>query len=121
VEFRAKKLGVYGKCAACKGNGHIIIRKQYKDWKEYEPPTGPGYQLWETCSEGSPVSPVFGSAEQLAEWCEDNATVFAHDRTSKERWLKMFQEEDGCDIGSMMIMRNGFLGAIINAPQEKRD
>ncbi len=33
-----------------------------------EPPEGEGWQLWETVSEGSPVSPVFESAEQLADW-----------------------------------------------------
>jgi len=31
-----------------------------------EPPDGPGWQVWETVSEGSAVSPVFASAEELA-------------------------------------------------------
>lgn len=32
------------------------------------PLPGEGWQLWETVTEGSPISPVFGSAESLAEW-----------------------------------------------------
>ena len=52
-----------------------------------EPPTGPGYQLWENTSEGSPMSPVFETKEQLALWCEHNATIFgSHTMTYKE-WL----------------------------------
>ena len=30
-----------------------------------DPPNGDGYQLWETTSEGSPVSPVFESIDAL--------------------------------------------------------
>lgn len=37
-------------------------------WKETEPPTGDGYQLWETVSEGSPISPVFPTRELFIEW-----------------------------------------------------
>jgi hypothetical protein len=38
-----------------------------KDQRQ-EPPAGAGWQLWETVSEGSPASPVFGTAEELAGW-----------------------------------------------------
>lgn len=31
-----------------------------------EPPEGEGWQVWETVSEGSPISPVFATAEELA-------------------------------------------------------
>lgn len=31
-----------------------------------EPPSGEGWQVWETVSEGSPVTPVFPTAESLA-------------------------------------------------------
>lgn len=54
-----------------------------------EVPSGEGYQLWETTSEGSPQSPVFKTLEELCEWCEDNATTFAHFKTTKEEWFKM--------------------------------
>jgi hypothetical protein len=122
IETRAKRLGVYGYCYICEGEGVLKfnerLQKLYDDWQEYEPPTGDGYQLWETCSEGSPVSPVFSSAEELASWCEDNATVFAREKTSKENWLKMFlKDEVGC--GSMMIAKSGYIGSVINDPNNK--
>lgn len=57
-----------------------------------EVPEGEGYQLWETTSEGSPISPVFETLEALCEWCEDNATVFADIKVSKERWFDMLSD-----------------------------
>jgi len=36
-----------------------------------DPPTGDGWQLWETVSEGSPCSPVFATAEELAQHLAD--------------------------------------------------
>lgn len=65
------------------------------DWRKYfkvDPPEGDGYQLWETTTEGAPVSPVFKTPEELAEWCEENATVFANIRATKEEWLEMIRD-----------------------------
>jgi len=57
------------------------------------PPKGDGYQLWETASDGSPASPVFATLDELCAWCEGNATTFADNRTTKERWKEMFEED----------------------------
>lgn len=57
-----------------------------------EVPKGEGYQLWETTSEGSPISPVFVTLEELCEWCEDNATTFADFKASKEEWMQMLSD-----------------------------
>lgn len=35
--------------------------------RRYDPPTGDGYQIWETVSEGSPASKVFATKEELIE------------------------------------------------------
>ena len=35
-------------------------------------PEGEGWQIWETVSEGSPVTPVFATPEELAKWCVEN-------------------------------------------------
>lgn len=40
----------------------------------FEPPEGPGYQLWENITEGGPISPVFESMDALVKWCEENET-----------------------------------------------
>ena len=56
---------------------------------QLEPPSGDGYQLWETVSEGSPMTPVFAAPEELAQWCVDNTvSTFGYQTTSYENWLK---------------------------------
>lgn len=122
VKVRAKRLGVYGKCPVCKGDGEIKNpdekeQRLYDEWEEYEPPEGEGYQLGETVSEGSPVSPVLGSAEGLAEWCEENATVFGNEKMPKADWMRMFGSEDKGEVGSLMMSDGkGYFGPALNAP-----
>lgn len=121
VEARARRLGVYGKCRVCRGDGYLPnpdkkIQKLSKKHKMGEPPTGEGYQLWETCSEGSPISPVFRNVEDLAHWCADNATVFGSEKASTEQWLQMFSTEEGVEAGSMLVMGGGYAGSLANAP-----
>lgn len=105
-------------CKHCKGEGiDPEIAEAYEAWKEYEPPTGEGWQLWETCSEGSPVSPVFATAEELAAWCVTGATIFADIRSTYEEWLGMFKGgEDAVEMGSMFIVdtRRGVMGAAVH-------
>jgi len=97
VEARAKRLGFYGKCPLCKGDGHYWCEEKYEElyesWEQIEPPKGEGYQLWENCSEGSPISPVFKSLDELCAWAEDNATTFGSSKTTKENWKKMLNED----------------------------
>lgn len=96
VEVRAKKLGVWGKCDRCKGEGQLWkseeIKRKYEEWEETDPPVGEGFQLWETTSEGSPQSPVFGTLEELCRWCEKNATTFVSYKATKEKWMKMLDD-----------------------------
>lgn len=58
------------------------------------PPKGKGYQLWENCSEGSPISPIFKTLDELCEWAEDNATTFADFKTTKEKWKEMLSDDN---------------------------
>ena len=92
VETRAKRLGVYGMCEACAGKGAYWeppeAEQWAEDWEQIEPRKGDGYQLWETTSEGSPVSPVFATPEELARWLTENgATTFGPDTAPYETWL----------------------------------
>lgn len=41
---------------------------EHEPCEVHEPPTGDGWQAWETVSEGSPISPVFATADELVEW-----------------------------------------------------
>ena len=88
VEARCKRESVPHTCARCKGTGNVWptaeIERLCEEWEPTEPLAGEGYQLWEDCSEGSPVSPVFATIDELCEWCAEHATTFADFRASKE-------------------------------------
>jgi hypothetical protein len=77
-------------CKVCNGTGtHPDDIAASESWEPTHPPTGDGYQLWETTSEGSPESPVFASLDELCSWCADNATTFANYRASAAKWREM--------------------------------
>jgi len=55
------------------------------DWPEAE---RTHYQMYETTSEGTPISPVMASPEELARWLADhNASAFGSSTASYEAWL----------------------------------
>lgn len=76
IRARCEREGVETECSTCGGHGHIEAypgqRAEAEAWECTDPPDGPGYQLWETVSEGSPISPVFDTAEGLAQWMTRN-------------------------------------------------
>jgi hypothetical protein len=52
-----------------------------------------GWQLYETTSEGTPISPVFETPEALARWlAETGASSFARMTASYEQWLAMIHQ-----------------------------
>ena len=106
VEAACERAGVPYTCEVCGGHGNIATdeRREAADNVEtYEPPVGDGWQMWETTSEGSPQSPVFATAEELAEWCAANATVFADMKMSAEEWLSGFVN-DTTDVDSLLVI-----------------
>jgi hypothetical protein len=56
-------------CSACNGEGDRWPSEEakavYEAWEQADPPAGDGWQMWETVSEGSPVTPVFATSEEL--------------------------------------------------------
>lgn len=56
---------------------HRLFWDDYKLSPKVDPPEGEGWQLWETVSEGSPISPVFDSPESLARWMASPAYTWA--------------------------------------------
>lgn len=84
------RLGVSDRCAACDGEGETWpspeAKAACKDWQRENPPAGDGWQVWETVSEGSPISPVFSTAEDLARHMA--TTRWGADKgSSYETWL----------------------------------
>ena len=75
LRHRCEKAGKPYLCDVC-NEGRIWRsadhQAAFKAWEREDPPRGDGFQLWETVSEGSPVSPVFDSAEGLAAYLSEH-------------------------------------------------
>lgn len=96
-------------CAHCNGEGSVWTSPEAKqiaeDWTSIEPPEGDGYQIWETVSEGSPISPVFGSPEELARYMAGRKWG-ADKGSSYEQWLAFI---NGPGWAPSMIVANGIV------------
>lgn len=56
------------------------------EWTEEE---AVGWQMYETTSEGTPISPVCSNPEELAHWLADNeANAFGGMTASYDQWLR---------------------------------
>jgi hypothetical protein len=53
------------------------------EWTAQEPPAGEGWQVWETVSEGSPVTPVFSTPEALAHHLSEKGDAWAQARAAR--------------------------------------
>jgi hypothetical protein len=89
----------WGECPTCDGYGSAEKypgqRAEAEAWQPTDPPEGDGWQMWQTTSEGSPVSPVFPTAEELATWLADTqASMFGQQSASREQWLAIITGED---------------------------
>jgi len=92
VKARAKHEGIFGNCEYC-DDGVIwesdAVKQQHDDWQNYEPPTGEGYQLWSTTTEGHPMSPVFATLKALCKHLADNkVSVFGSKTWTEEEWMQ---------------------------------
>lgn len=112
--------GVGEGCPCCEGNGKCwpkIDPPGYKVddlpfwWGEYQEKEY-GWQMWEDISEGSPISPVFDTPEELATWLTDNQASSCGRMTANyEQWLKTILR--GWAVSMVMkggIMRSGVEG-----------
>lgn len=80
----------WGICKVCKGSGiDPAAKAAYRKWRPKEPPKGDGYQLWETTTEGSPVSPVFKTLQELCDYAALNCSTFGYNKATVEQWHKM--------------------------------
>jgi hypothetical protein len=99
----------WGTCPTCDGAGDVGTAEQraaFEAWQEEDPPTGDGWQLWESVSEGSPISPVFPDREGLIRWLTTDYSWGA-----QKTPLTLEQAEAfvglGHSIGSGVILADG--------------
>jgi hypothetical protein len=81
-------------CPFCKGSGvHPDASGDYENWEPYDPPKGEGYQLWNTTTEGHPMSPVFDTPEKLATWLVKNkiSTFGVGNTMSYDQWMRFIE------------------------------
>lgn len=94
IKDRCRRDGVPYECAHCQGEGHVWTSQEAKDlyesWEASEPPEGPGYQMWQTVSEGGPISPVCATAEELARYLV--AHPYGVDKgTTFDQWMRFIE------------------------------
>lgn len=70
---------------------HVEYRPDPKDYMPVFPEgAATGWCMYETTSEGTPISPVLGSPEELARWLADNeASSFGSRGATYEQWMRM--------------------------------
>lgn len=97
IKARCTREGIEHQCARCGGDGSTWpspeIEKAYENWESEDPPVGEGYQLWETCSEGSPMSPVFVTLRELANYAAHHCSVSGSQYISAAGWMARFNGE----------------------------
>lgn len=90
LKSRCERAGVPSTCEKCGGEAVIwpssLAKEKYEAWESTPPPAGDGWQMWETTSEGSAISPVFATPEELARYM---ARSSYSDGSSYATWLAM--------------------------------
>lgn len=112
VRARWKRYGIKPECLPCLGTGSVWpspeLERKCDEWQEYEPPTGPGWQIWDRIGMGSPLTPVFRTPGELATYCAENST-FGSNRLSREQILRILRDEDpdAVDAATMNVVAGG--------------
>lgn len=78
----------WDRCKVCNGEGiDPDFLEAYENWEKQPPPEGEGWQLWETTSEGSPISPVLPTEEAFVNYLVDQGySVEAAQAFAKIGW-----------------------------------
>jgi len=99
-------------CPCCEGEGQKYPRieppgYEVEEFPDWENDRNYGWQMWENTSEGSPISPVCKSREELAHWLADNkASAFGHSTATYGQWLAMIKQGSAV---SMVVTEGGHL------------
>ena len=115
-------------CPTCDGEGKVYPKV---DPPAYELDKAPkwiddtwsgeryGWQMWETTSEGSPISPVCDTPEELARWLADSgASSFGSMTATYEQWLSMITSS-GYAPSAMLDTSTGIMVSGVEAVAEQ--
>lgn len=110
----------WGKCPTCHGHADDPATHEAAEaWEREDPPTGDGWQLWETISEGSPITPVYPTAEGLIEHMSQPNDRGRHpwDRGWSREVAEQFVRGPGW-APSFVASANGLVDGVTATPKE---
>ena len=84
---------------------------------DWDPEDCTHLQMYETTTEGTPISPVMATPEELARWLADNnASAFGDMTASYESWLGTIKAQlAGKPVFTGMVINNGQLAPAIGS------
>ncbi|MEU4234893.1 hypothetical protein AB0F17_62360 [Nonomuraea sp. NPDC026600] len=104
---------VWGVCNRCGGRAQIEAypgqRDQAGAWEPTPPPSGEGWQLWNTAGDPAPVTPVFANADELVDH------LVRHDGYREAAARQVVA--DGGSVGSLWMIGGRKLHAARDADQ----
>lgn len=114
VEARCKREGAEPVCGTCEGHASIEAfpgqRADAEAWEPQEPPVGEGWQIWETVSEGSPISPVMASREALIAWMTEHYVPVMRTSPMSRAEATAFVDAGGTAFSMVFTSERGLQG-----------
>lgn len=80
--------------------------ENYYNAQDFEEADLTHIQLYETITEGTPISPVFKASEfdKLCEYASANCFIYGHNKASKDEWEMLLTENRSyCYSGSLLL------------------
>ena len=95
----------------CSYEGYECNAPQWSDYMpEWDKSEKTHYQMYETCSEGTPISPVLDTPEHLARWLVENgASSFGAMTATYDQWLGLIKSgnESPCAVARYGEIKSG--------------
>lgn len=124
LKAEAAREGKSLSCDHCDGEGIvwddlICSKEKYEAWTPTDPPAGEGWQIWETVSEGSPITPVFPTSDALAAYMEEHGDPVWGKTMNAAQW-KTWIEKQGWAPSMMSVggtMMSGVEAIVLHPPK----